>query len=209
MKHFIKAQAKLLVTVLTLVVVLGIGATVAYLHDTTDLVTNTFDPAELNTRIEETVDTDGTKNVVIANTGKSNAYVRARIMVSGIAPGNVKITADSTKTGAEDGQILLVMPNAGVNADWKRVSESTPTTYSDDWYYFCEELPGTNQVPDDSENPTQADQRKTSALLEKVYFGGGVNPDEITITITHESVLAIPGDKTLPADIEGVFTNHK
>lgn len=42
MKHFIKAQAKLLVTVLTLVVVLGIGATVAYLHGTTDPVTNTL-----------------------------------------------------------------------------------------------------------------------------------------------------------------------
>lgn len=208
MKHFIKAQAKLLVTVLTLVVVLGIGATVAYLHDTTDPVTNRFDPAELNTKIEETVDTDGTKNVVIANTGKSNAYVRARIMVSGIAPGNVEITtkSDATKEGAQKGQILLVMPQAG--EQWQKSGEDS-RDYSDDWYYFCKELPGTNQVPDDPGKPEQANQRKTSALLEKVYFGDGVNANDITITITHESVLAIPGGKELPAEIKGVFDEHK
>ena len=208
MKHFIKAQAKLLVTVLTLVVVLGIGATVAYLHDTTDPVTNRFDPAQLDTKIEETVDTDGTKNVVIANTGKSNAYVRARIMVSGIAPGNVEITtkSDATKEDAQKGQILLVMPQAG--EQWQKSGEDS-RDYSDDWYYFCKELPGTNQVPDDPTDPDQANLRKTSALLEKVYFGTGVNPSEITITITHESVLAIPGDQTTAAGIEEVFTTHK
>ena len=154
MKHFIKAQAKLLVTVLTLVVVLGVGATVAYLHNTTDPVTNRFDPAELNTRIEEDLGANGTKEVVIANTGKSNAYVRARIMVSGIDPDNVKITTNSTVTKAEEGQILLFMPNAGVNKNWKRVAESEKD--SDDCFYFCHELPGTNEAPDDQ---SQADQR--------------------------------------------------
>lgn len=208
MKHFIKAQAKLLVTVLTLVVVLGIGATVAYLHDTTDPVTNRFDPAELNTKIEETVDTDGTKNVVIANTGKSNAYVRARIMVSGIAPGNVEITDNSkaTQESVEAGQILLVMPQAGVQ--WQKRGEGS-LDYSDAWYYFCDELPGTNQVPDDPDNPDRANLRKTSALLEKVYFGEGVNASEVTITISHESVLAIPSGEKDPAKIETVFNDPK
>lgn len=201
MKHFIKAQAKLLVTVLTLVVVLGIGTTVAYLHDTTDPVTNRFDPAELNTRIEENLSTNGTKEVVIANTGKSNAYVRARIMVSGIDPDNVVIAAEGSS--ADEGKILLVMPNAGEGKNWQRATEST--NYSDDWYYFCKELPGTNQVQD----PDVNGERKTKPLLAKVYFGTGVNPNEITITITHESVLAIPGGKELPADIKGVFDEHK
>lgn len=205
MKHFIKAQAKFLITVLTLVVLLGVGATVAYLQSTTGTLTNTFEMVELDTRIEETVNTDGTKNVVIANTGKSNAYVRARIMVSGIAPKNVEITTDSTRTKAEAGKILLVMPNAGAEAEkkWKRLNETAPATYSDDWYYFCEKLPGTDEAPDDPANPNQAKRRKTSALLEKVYFGDGVNPNEITITITHESVLAVPGDKN---DLDGIKT---
>lgn len=204
MKHFIKAQAKLLVTVLTLVVVLGIGATVAYLHDTTDPVTNTFDPAQLDTKIEETVDTNGTKNVVIANTGKSNAYVRARIMVSGIAPSDVEITTNSaaTQESATAGKVLLVMPQA--NGVWKK-SSGNSLNYSDAWYYFCQELPGTNKVPD----PDANGDRKTEPLLEKVYFGDGVNANDITITITHESVLAIPGGKELPAEIEAVFNDPK
>lgn len=211
MKHFIKAQAKFLITVLTLVVLLGVGATVAYLQNTTGTLTNTFEMVELDTRIEETVNTDGTKNVVIANTGKSNAYVRARIMVSGIAPKNVEITTDSTRTQAEAGKILLVMPNAGAEAEkkWKRLNETAPATYSDDWCYFCEKLPGTDEAPDDPANPNQAKRRKTSALLEKVYFGNGVNPNEITITITHESVLAVPGDKNDPAGIKTVFDAPK
>lgn len=211
MKHFIKAQAKFLITVLTLVVLLGVGATVAYLQNTTGTLTNTFEMVELDTRIEETVNTDGTKNVVIANTGKSNAYVRARIMVSGIAPKNVEITTDSTRTQAEAGKILLVMPNAGAEAEkkWKRLNETDPATYSDDWYYFCEKLPGTDEAPDDPANPGQAKRRKTSALLEKVYFGDGVNPNEITITITHESVLAVPGDKNDPYGIKTVFDAPK
>lgn len=209
MKHFIKAQAKFLITVLTLVVLFGVGATVAYLQSTTGTLTNTFEMVELDTRIEETVNTDGTKNVVIANTGKSNAYVRARIMVSGIAPKNVEITTDSTRTQAEAGKILLVMPNAGAEKKWKRLNETAPATYSDDWYYFCEKLPGTDEAPDDPANPNQAKRRKTSALLEKVYFGDGVNPNEITITITHESVLAVPGDKNDPAGIKKVFDAPK
>ena len=209
MKHFIKAQAKFLITVLTLVVLLGVGATVAYLQSTTGTLTNTFEMVELDTRIEETVNPDGTKNVVIANTGKSNAYVRARIMVSGIAPKNVEITTDSTRTQAEAGKILLVMPNAGAEKKWKRLNETAPATYSDDWYYFCEKLPGTDEAPDDPANLDQAKRRKTSALLEKVYFGNGVNPNEITITITHESVLAVPGDKNDPAGIKRVFDAPK
>lgn len=205
MKHFIKAQAKFLITVLTLVVLLGVGATVAYLHDTTDPVTNRFDPAELNTRIEEDLGTNGTKEVVIANTGKSNAYVRARIMVSGIDPDNVVIAAEGSS--ADEGNILLVMPQAGVQ--WQKSGGEDSRDYSDDWYYFCKELPGTNQVPDDPTDPDQANQRKTSALLEKVYFGTGVDPSKITITITHESVLAIPGGENAPDQIEGVFNSHK
>lgn len=113
MKHFIKAQAKLLVTVLTLVVVLGIGATVAYLHDTTGVVRNIFDPAQLDTKIEETLGTNGTKQVVIANTGKSDAYVRARVMVSGVKNGQLQIV-DSLNEVAEDSSVVyLVMPNVG------------------------------------------------------------------------------------------------
>lgn len=206
MKHFIKAQAKFLITVLTLVVLLGVGATTAFVHTTTTPVDNRFDPVELNTKIEENVGSNGDKQVRIANIGKSDAYVRARIMVSGIEPSNVRISTNSNakQADAAEGTILLVMPNAGDGKDWQRTGASI-TGYTDDWYYFCRELPGTEIQP----NPDTDELRKTSPLLLKVFFGKGVDPQKITVTISHESVLAVPGDQNAAAAIETVFNTHK
>ncbi|WP_283129097.1 hypothetical protein [Allofournierella massiliensis] len=188
MKHFIKAQAKLLVTVLTLVVVLGIGATVAYLHDTTGVVRNIFDPAQLDTKIEETLGTNGTKQVVIANTGKSDAYVRARVMVSGVKNGQLQIV-DSLNEVAEDSSVVyLVMPNVGTGE--KKWSEKD----SKEFYYYNTILHGTNSVPGNDKEDLAA--RRTSQLLQAVIIGDQVLKDDpdfldtFSVTITHESVLA-------------------
>lgn len=188
MKHFIKAQAKLLVTVLTLVVVLGIGATVAYLHDTTGVVRNTFDAAQLDTKIEEELNTDeGTKKVVITNVGKSDAYVRARVMVSGVKDGQWEII--SNKGEAENpAKVYLVMPyvNKNTGKTWSAIDEQ-------EFYYYNSVLPGTR-------NQTNVDDRKTSQLLQAVIIGEDVLKDDpdfldtFSVTITHESVLA--GDYT-------------
>ncbi len=183
MKHFIKAQAKFLITVLTLVVLLGVGATVAYLHDTTDPVTNTFDPAQLDTRIEEELNTqEGTKNVVISNVGKSDAYVRARVMVSGVKEGQLKIVSDLSRVEENSSFVYLVMPN--VNAGDSKWSQS-----DGDFYYYSDILPGRKNQTDDA-------KRKTSMLLQAVIIGDQVlenDPDFLdtfSVTITHESVLA-------------------
>lgn len=183
MKHFIKAQAKLLITVLTLVVVLGIGATIAYLHDTTGVVRNTFDAAQLDTKIEEELNTDeGTKKVVITNVGKSDAYVRARVMVSGVKDGQCVIV--SSKSDAQPDKVCLVMPN---------VNHTTAGMWSakdkQEFYYYNSVLPGTK-------NQTNVDDRKTSQLLQAVIIGEDVLKDDpdfldtFSVTITHESVLA-------------------
>lgn len=198
MKHFIKAQAKLLVTVLTLVVVLGIGATVAYLHDTTGVVRNIFDPAQLDTKIEETLGTDGTKQVVIANTGKSDAYVRARVMVSGVKAGQLQIVGSSSEVVKESGNVYLVMPNVS-NGDgkWGQLDG--------DFYYYNSVLHGTNSVPGNDEDALAA--RRTSQLLQAVIIGDQVLKDDpdfldtFSVTITHESVLA-SGYKTPQAAFE-------
>ena len=190
MKHFIKAQAKLLVTVLTLVVVLGIGATVAYLHDTTDPVTNTFDPAQLDTRIEEDLNTEeGNKQVVISNVGKSDAYVRARVMVSGVKNGQCVIVSSKAEADAQtDDKVCLVMPNVGMGE--KQWQYDT----SKEFYYYNNVLPGTNSVPGNEEGNLAA--RRTSQLLQAVIIGDQVlenDPDFLdtfSVTITHESVLA-------------------
>lgn len=198
MKHFIKAQAKILVTVLTLVVVLGIGATVAYLHDTTGVVRNIFDPAQLDTKIEETLGTDGTKQVVIANTGKSDAYVRARVMVSGVKAGQLQIVGSSSEVVKESGNVYLVMPNVS-NGDGKW------SQLDGDFYYYNSVLHGTNSVPGNDEDALAA--RRTSQLLQAVIIGDWVLKDDpdfldtFSVTITHESVLA-SGYKTPQAAFE-------
>lgn len=191
MKHFIKAQAKLLVTVLTLVVVLGIGATVAYLHDTTGVVRNIFDPAQLDTKIEETLGTDGTKQVVIANTGKSDAYVRARVMVSGVKNGQLQIVDSLNEVDEDSSVVYLVMPN--VNAGDNKWSQ-----IDGDFYYYSDILPGTR-------NETDEAKCKTSMLLQAVIIGDQVlenDPDFLdtfSVTITHESVLASGHDSAQAA----------
>lgn len=191
MKHFIKAQAKLLVTVLTLVVVLGIGATVAYLHDTTGVVRNIFDPAQLDTKIEETLGTDGTKQVVIANTGKSDAYVRARVMVSGVKDAQLQIVGSLDEVNKGSSFVYLVMPNVSVgDKKWSQ--------FDGDFYYYSDILPGTR-------NETDVAKRKTSMLLQAVIIGDQVlenDPDFLdtfTVTITHESVLASGHDSAQAA----------
>lgn len=184
MKHFMKAQAKLLVTVLTLVVVLGIGATVAYLHDTTGVVRNTFDAAQLDTKIEEELNTDeGTKKVVITNVGKSDAYVRARVMVSGVKDGQWEIISNKDEAN-NPAKVYLVMPyvNKNTGKTWSAIDEQ-------EFYYYNSVLPGTR-------NQTNVDDRKTSQLLQAVIIGKDVLKDDpdfldtFSVTITHESVLA-------------------
>lgn len=189
MRHFIKAQTKLLVTVLTLVVVLGVGATVAYLHDTTGAVKNTFDAAQLDTRIEEDLNTQaGNKQVVIVNTGKSDAYVRARVMVSGVKAGQLEIVDCLEKADKESAKVYLVMPNAGAGEKKWRQTDG-------DFYYYSDVLPGTKHAQDE-------ELRKTSQLLQAVVIGDQVLKDDsdfldrFSVTITHESVLA--GDHADP-----------
>lgn len=195
MKHFIKAQAKLLVTVLTLVVVLGIGATVAYLHDTTGVVRNTFDAAQLDTKIEEELNTDeGTKKVVITNVGKSDAYVRARVMVSGVKDGQCVIVSDEDDA-SDPTKVYLVMPYVEEKGgtDWSIEDENGYRYY--------------NAVLQGKKNQTDEAKRKTSMLLQAVIIGENVLKDDpdfldtFSVTITHESVLA-SGYKTPQAAFE-------
>lgn len=179
MKRFFKKQTKLWATILSLVLVLGIGSTLAYLQATTGVLTNVFSPAHLDTKIEEVLDTDGTKQVQVTNIGKSDAYVRARIMVSGIDPDKIKISTD-TKGTADKDEIVLVMQNTNSDA-WHQVSGKTA---KDDWYYYGVVLPGTRN------EPTNSEARKTEPLLQKVVFGSEVDVSAVQITIMHESVLA-------------------
>lgn len=193
MKRIFGAKTRLLVSVLALVCILAVGGTMAYLFATSDPVTNNFSAAQLDTGINDTV-TEAGKTVSITNKGDSPAWVRARLLVSGIDPKNVEIV-NTAPSDPVDGKLYLVMPNTSKD-EW----DITPgeTAYSalmgangEGWIYYTTQL---------------ASDASTEELLEGVVFGAEVDPNTITITVTHESVLAL-GDAAGDKPWEIAFNN--
>ena len=182
MKPFFKSKISLWASVLALVVIIGIGATLALMASPSNSVTNSFSAADIDTEIEEKGLTEGDKQVSIKNYGPSDAYVRARIMVSGVNPKNVEIVSEEPVEGdvAAD-TVYLVMQNNGTgDKQWTKEDSDTNGNYSDDFYYYLDVL-------------TKDESSKN--LLEKVVLGSNLQKedflDTFSVTIYHESVLAI------------------
>lgn len=190
MKPLFKTKRMLTATLLALVMMVAVGATLALMASTSNSVTNTFAAAQVETEIDENLEY-GNKIVTIENTGKSPVYVRARIMVSGVDPDNIVIAdepneytynEDTDEYGIkkpEAGKLYLIMPN--VIEDWEQASGETDT---DDYYYYKEVL---------------SSGESTKSLLEKVVVGSGLatqlkEDPNFSVTVYHESVLAI-GDE--------------
>ena len=173
-----KSHIVMWVAVLALALV-TVGGTLALMAVSSNSVINSFTAASIDTEINEVVG-EGTKQVSITNKGPSDAYVRARIMVSGVEKDQVKIVSADPET-IEPDKVYLVMPNNdNANGKWCKEKESDNDKYSDKFYYYLGVV-----KPDDP----------TKNLLEKVVFGKDLQNDEFlagfNITVYHESVLAI------------------
>lgn len=198
MKPLFKSKISLWASILALVVIIGVGATLAYLSASDSRLTNTFSLAEVDTEINEDL-TNGNKTVTVENVGKSPVYIRARLMVSGIDPTKVEIVS-TEPTEKADGTVYLVMPN--VTKDWEQADKSKP----DNFYYFMQ------VVYSSAEDATPSDKTptETTPLLEKVVFDKDLQADkdfleDFSVTVYHESVLAQDTTKNTAADIEDVF----
>lgn len=177
MKKFFKTHAKLCIAVLALALV-TVGGTLALMAVSSNSVINSFTAASIDTEINEVVG-DGTKQVSITNKGPSDAYVRARIMVSGVEDGQVQI-AETIKEANDEAKkdpnkVYLVMPNS---ATWQQAEDKKE---KDDFYYYLGVVKA---------------KGSTNNLLEKVVFGESLKDDQkflegFNITVYHESVLAI------------------
>lgn len=178
MKPLFKSKISLWASVLALVVIIGVGATLALMASPSNSVTNSFSAADIDTEIEENL-AGGNKEVSIHNYGPSDAYVRARIMVSGVNPKNVKIVSAAPETPDAD-KVYLVMKNNGSAVKQWTKKDSDNNTYSDDFYYYLDVL-------------TKDESSKN--LLEKVVLGKDLQGEDFlntfSVTIYHESVLAI------------------
>lgn len=208
MKPLFKTKRMLTATLLALVMMVAVGATLALMASTSNSVTNTFAAAQVETEIEEDGLEIGNKEVAIVNNGKSPVYVRARIMVSGVDPDNIVIADESDEytynedtdeygiKNPEAGKLYLIMPN--VTEDWEQASGETDT---DDYYYYKEVL---------------SSGESTKSLLEKVVVGSGLAEDlqqpnsNFSVTVYHESVLAIDTAEPITLDkVVTAFSNAK
>ena len=194
MKPLFKSKISLWASVLALVIVIGVGVTMALSAVNSNPVNNTFAVADIDTEIDEVLD-NGNKQVSITNNGPSDAYVRARIMVSGVNPGNVVIV-DKVPTTVEANKVYLVMQNNGIgDKQWTKEDSNTNGNYSDDFYYYLGVL---------------AEDQKSANLLEKVVLGSNLQKedflDTFSVTIYHESVVATNQPETITIDtVMGVF----
>lgn len=202
MKKIFKSRMIMWVSILALLVV-AVGGTLALMFTRANSVTNTFTVGAVDTEINEVL-TNGNKQVSIKNYGTAPAYVRAQILVSGIASENVEIVSDEP-TEPSSNKVYLVMPSAVTVPNqaaptWKRNTNAADTDYTDDYYYYLGVLD-----PKEGDTPSS-----TTDLLTKVVLGSELNNEQFlanfNVTIYHESVQAI-GNGTGLNDVVTAFNN--
>lgn len=80
-----KREKIALLVSLVLLFTIAVGGTIAFIYTKTDGVKNTFNPSKVTCSIEEKfIDEKTKKEVSITNTGDTEAYIRARIVVNWI-----------------------------------------------------------------------------------------------------------------------------
>lgn len=187
MKKIFRSRILMWVSILALLAV-TVGGTLALMAAQANTVTNQFTVADVDTEIKE--DLTSGKQAWVQNNGDSPVYVRARIMVSGVAASQVQVVSDVSNATDAD-KVYLVMANTtsdGAAGKWQKVGTDT-----DGFYYYLGVV---------------ASGGRTKNLLEKVVLGTDLQTEDVlknfTVTIYHESVLAIGSGETLK-DVQDAF----
>ena len=132
-------------------------------------------------------------------------YVRARIMVSGVNPENIKVvTAEPNADNIDPCALYLVMPNvndategtgkAAWSTDPEGIEEDGSYPYTDDFYYYLGVLQPDTSTSNLMTKVIIGEELRNSLLVKDEETGKTDFVDTFNITIYHESVLAI-GDK--------------
>ena len=77
-----KREKIALLVSLVLLFTITVGGTIAFIYTQTQSVTNTFKPSNVACEVDEDFDEKIKKDVSIKNTGDTEAYIRARIIVN-------------------------------------------------------------------------------------------------------------------------------
>lgn len=180
---------------LLLVLVLGVGLTLALVTDVTNSLTNTFNVDDLTTHIEENVGANGLKQPVIINDGSATAFIRARVTVN---PDLWDNTANniSLELGTWNG-ISAIREDVEINKDVYEFPEAGGFTqqsengylkredgyvspygwvYYDGWFYY---------------NKPVIVGKATTQLFDAIVVGENVK-ENFDITIYQEAVASKP-----------------
>lgn len=110
-----------LILSLCLIFALAVGTTFALLKASTAPVENTFTAAKSGTHIDEELDGNQKKSIVVQNTGTAVSYVRVKLVMNWVSgdgktisgePVNIDVTYDTTKWFEQDGIYYYKMPVA-------------------------------------------------------------------------------------------------
>ncbi|MEA4966214.1 MAG: hypothetical protein VB055_10370 [Oscillospiraceae bacterium] len=167
MKKFFR-HYKILLSAL-LIALICVGGTLAYLVATDSPVLNTFSLADVKTEIEEGR-TESSKDVAVKNTGRSDAFVRARVVVSAGVSQVLYLSAGQSvpsEAARDPDTIYVVIDPTGA---W----EQDGTNASDYYYYKGILEPGT----------------ATANLVQGVYCGANLDAGDFQVDVYAESVLA-------------------
>lgn len=122
-----KKKSLLVLVSLVLVLCFGAGGTLAYLIHQSGPITNEFQPTKVTTTVEEKVDNGVKTDVKIQNTGSTEAYIRAAVV----------ITWQDT-----EGNVYGQLPMAGTDKDYT-ISYDLNNGWSlkaDGFYYWNAEV---------------------------------------------------------------------
>lgn len=166
LKGFRKKSGKSIALLVSLVLIIGVivGGAIAFLIDTTGSVNNQFTPSKVTTYVDETVIGDTKTNVKIQNTGDTEAWIRAAVVVT---------WQDSA------GNVYGQKPVAGENytawtpgTDWKQGG--------DGFYYYTK--------------PVAAGAKTSSALIDKIEPIGNPPADgyHLTVEIIGSGIQSVP-----------------
>lgn len=127
MKRKLNKRAVMLLVSLVVLVVASVGATLAYLIAATDPVENTFTPAKVSCDVVESFQSNVKENVMIQNTGNTDAYIRATVVVT-------------WKNDNREVYVSAPMENTDYTIEWK-LSENGWVKGNDGFYYYTKAVP--------------------------------------------------------------------
>ena len=98
-KCTVRRRSIILLVSLLSVITLSVGTTLAFIFTNTGKVENTFNPAQISCEVTEEFKNNIKTNVSIKNTGNTDAYIRAAVIVTWVNnDGNVYATAPQVGT---------------------------------------------------------------------------------------------------------------